>query len=225
MAADEIHTGLITTREVRDLSDEEVAKMKLVAAGKRGFQVFLASDLDRTFEPWLCDSDGGCWIFQHGEPADGWNPQIHAVVVQPDGGWYYVWPAHESQRHDAPNSRAELEARARRRETERERQEAEARTNLELLRSQARPVTLGDLDPATRSTLAEAGQRVEQAGGNLEVAKGRLVISLPPTAATDPSAVSALRQLYLAETEVVTCLKAKRPLPDKEILPSGALAP
>lgn len=60
----------------------------------------------------------------------------------------------------------------------------------------------------------------------VEIKDGRLVVSLPRSALGGvTSGLPAAELLYRAEGIVVEHVKATRPLPDREILPSGALAP
>lgn len=59
----------------------------------------------------------------------------------------------------------------------------------------------------------------------MELRNGELVVALPPGLfRTGEGPWQAARILYTAHRAVVACLRERRPLPDKEILPSGALA-
>jgi hypothetical protein len=83
------------------------------------------------------------------------------------------------------------------------------------LRKEARPVTVSDLDGGERLTLREAAERIEQAGGKLELKAGRLVVHLPPSALGQWGNVKvAAQRLYAAENVVAKCLREKQPLPD-----------
>jgi hypothetical protein len=75
-------------------------------------------------------------------------------------------------------------------------------------------------------TLREAGERVARAGGVVQEADGRLLVSLPGSARSAwSSALEAARRLYLCEPIVLERLKSGKPLPDKAVLPSGKLEP
>lgn len=75
-------------------------------------------------------------------------------------------------------------------------------------------------------TLAEAAATVDAHGGKVELRKdGELVVVLPPgvfRTGEGPWQVAWI--LCTAHREVVACLREKRPLPDREVLPSAALA-
>jgi hypothetical protein len=74
-------------------------------------------------------------------------------------------------------------------------------------------------------------ERLHGLGGKVEVAGGRLVVSLPPNQlGPDHPGGRIARWLYVAEVEVVACRRGDGPIgpdkvPDRPILPSGALAP
>jgi hypothetical protein len=87
------------------------------------------------------------------------------------------------------------------------------------LRRMAEPVTADSL------TLRAAAEQVERDGGMIKVEGDTLVISLPPARFGMAPALSAARLLYLAEETVIECLRAKRRLPDRQVLPSGRLVP
>ena len=81
------------------------------------------------------------------------------------------------------------------------RKSAKRQARLNEARKAALPVTLGQLDPACRMTLAEAGP-----------------------AQPSVSATSGRRcGLYTAETVVAEYLARKQALPDAEVTPAGAL--
>ena len=112
----------------------------------------------------------------------------------------------------------------------------EAETHRRALRMTAVPVSYDDLaGDGGRMTLRQAGEKVWEAGGTVRVKGGRLVVSLPPGAlvvmGAQSVAAKAAARLYLAE-ESVTAAASKRggdvdvaKLPDRPVLPSGAVAP
>jgi hypothetical protein len=72
--------------------------------------------------------------------------------------------------------------------------------------------------------LRGAAERIDQAGGKIEIDRGRLVVSLPPGAGmfgTEP--LDAAKILYLAESTVVAALNRGDDLPDAPVTPAGAL--
>lgn len=82
----------------------------------------------------------------------------------------------------------------------------------------------GDVAPALQLTLRQAADRIDQAGGKIEVRRDRLVVSLPPNAATfGREPIDAARVLYMAEPTVAAALKAGDDLPDAPVTPAGAL--
>jgi hypothetical protein len=169
--------------------------------------------------------DFGVWVHEDGEPPDGRDPKRDAVGITDNHGLRWYSPASDDKGRPitlddlvaGEKRRAQL-ATAQRRERERE---------LARARKQARPVTADALEPGEAMTLRAAGERVRNAGGTLAVHEGRLVVSLPASAfgLYSEGVKRAARRLYLAEPEVVRCLKAKSELPDRKILPTGALAP
>jgi hypothetical protein len=122
---------------------------------------------------------------------------------------------------------AELEVRREREAKAAERQERERQARLKEVRKSARPVTFAHVEPSTHGvTLAEAARRIANAGGRVEVEGGRLVVSLPGSGHGGMGSVLVFaRMLYAAEDVVTAALKSKVPLPEREVLPSGALAP
>jgi hypothetical protein len=73
--------------------------------------------------------------------------------------------------------------------------------------------------------LRGAAERIDHAGGKIEVARDRLVVSLPPGAGKAWSAepLDAARILYLAESTVVAALNRGDDLPDAPVTPTGAV--
>jgi hypothetical protein len=173
-------SGRLTAREVRELSVEEQERARLLEYGEAGFPIFLARDVDTSHSPYLV-ADGKVWVAAHGEPPKGRSPKTHAILLEDNGAWGFLILAAACQDEGAPTTVAELEERARRREEARARQAEEAKAELERRRRQATPVTLDDLaHDGERVTLRQAGERVVQAGGRLDVRGSRLVVSLPP---------------------------------------------
>jgi hypothetical protein len=219
-----------TRRLPRELTAEEQTRVRLLEYSEAGFQVFLRGDVDEQYAPYLV-ADGKVWVVAHGEPRAGRQPDTHALLVEDGGGWGFIVLVSASQEPNAPSTIAELEARAARREEAQARRAQEAQAALEVQRKSARPVTAGDVDGSPRVTLRAAAAQVLAAGGKLEARDGRLVVSLPPSALGWPSGpTQAAKLLYLGEAAVVKAAKrsgeveAAR-LPDRELLPSGALAP
>lgn len=93
------------------------------------------------------------------------------------------------------------------------------------MRSTAVPVTADSFETGPTLTLRAAAEQVEREGGTVKVEGGALVISLPPPRFGVAGPLSAARRLYLAEEIVLEHLNARRPLPDRAVLPSGKLAP
>jgi hypothetical protein len=134
-----------------------------------------------------------------------------------------------------PDTLQELEERESQKQAARERGRREQAAALEELRKLAAPVTFDDtIRDGARLTLREAAEVVVQAGGTIRVVGSRLVVSLPPGATlvlgAPTAAAKAAARLYLAE-EAVLAAAGKggdvdvAKLPDRPILPNGALAP
>ena len=76
-----------------------------------------------------------------------------------------------------------------------------------------------------QNLLLQTAAAVLAHGGRIEVRKdGELVVALPATLGAPSAPVEAARVLYLAHREVIACLTAGKPLPDREVLPSGVVA-
>jgi hypothetical protein len=211
---------------VREVSASDRAKIELLELGEAGYRVFRPRDLDWTYQPWLvAKDDGSIWTCEAGMPLSGYRPQTNAVLVGKNNSWAYLTSAPASSLGNAPRDRAELERRARDAEEQAERQAAEHQRTLAALRNLAAPVTTGDIEPALKWTLRGAAERIDQTGGKIEVARDRLVVSLPPGAGktwgSEP--LDAARILYLAESTVVAALKGGEDLPDAPVTPAGAV--
>ena len=165
-------------------------------------------------------ADGRLW--RRGLGMDhGRNPDAEAFAVAAD-----MSPVWFERPTKGPTTVEELEAQKvenakAAREAERERERERKRK-----RAQAVPVTLDNFEEGPALTLRAAGEQVTNLGGKVELVNDRLVVSLPRSALGGlTSGLAAARRLYLAEAEVVACLKAKRELPTRAVLPTGALAP
>jgi hypothetical protein len=190
------------------LHDDELQQLR-----QRGFRIFSWDELTEQAHGWLSDPDGYLWRLTAGEPLEGHQPGTSAVglgrgwVVRPEGS--------------DPRTLTELDKLVKVEQA----QQAESRrkqvAQREAIRKTAPPVTAGVLLGVGALTLAEAARKVEAAPGRLEVRGGRLVVHLPPTAGR--SARNAAALLYTGEQHVVEALKAKRPIPDREITGAGAL--
>jgi hypothetical protein len=217
--------GTMRGLEVRPLTSDQRSTFDLVDLGEAGYRIFGQRDLDHRFRPWLvAKEDGSIWTLEHGIPAAGVRPTSHAVLMDDPHNWAYLVSAQHSGRADAPASVAELEARAAKAKEDARRQADERERRLRELRKAATPVTSGDVDPKLKRTLAQAVERIDRAGGRVEVDHGRLVVFLPPSAGTfgsDP--LDAAKLLYLAEGAVVAALTSGEALPDKLVTPSGAV--
>jgi hypothetical protein len=164
--------------------------------------------------------------------ADGrlWQPDRAIEGHSADGAFAIdqalepVWFQRPKQ---GPRTVAELEVRREREAKAADRQERERQAQLKALRKTALPVTFGQVETSARGvTLAEAARRIANVGGTVEVEGGRLVVSLPPSVPGGVGLVLVFcRMLYAAEDVVTAALKSKAPLPEREVLPSGALAP
>jgi hypothetical protein len=211
---------------VREVPASDRAKIELLELGDAGFRVFRPRDLDWTHQPWLiAEDDGSVWTLEDGAPFSGYRPNTNAVLLGKRNSWAYLTAASASSTGNAPRDRAELERRARDAEEQAERQAAERERALAALRNSAAPVTAGDIESALKWTLRGAAERIDQAGGKIEVARDRLVVSLPPGAGrawgTEP--LDAARILYMAEPTVVAALNRGENLPDAPITPAGAV--
>jgi hypothetical protein len=209
-----------------EVTPEDAAKMELLQLGESGYRAFVVEDLDwATFAPWVvAKSDDTIWLLEDGMPARGFKPDTHAIVVDRHNTWRYLTSASASDRRDAPRDLAELEHRARAKAEHAERAAAERERKLNALRRAAVPVSLGTIDRSLRMTLAEAGATIDRHGGKIELRGGRVIVSLPPGAATyGTEPLNAATVIYRAEPAVVALLKANKPLPDSAITPSGAL--
>jgi hypothetical protein len=163
------------------------------------------------------DDSGRLW--QHDSSFESHNPERDAFTVGPDleAVWF-------KRPKGGPETVEQLEVQQARQAAAAEQQERERQARLREARKLALPVTLGHFDTTCRMTLVEAGRRVLDAGGKLEVRGGRLVVSLPPGATGGMGNVlAAARVLYTAETVVAEHLARKEPLPDAEVTPAGAL--
>jgi hypothetical protein len=170
----------------------------------------------------LSDERGRLWRL---DPTfdTGRDPSTHAVYV--GEGLEVVWlvrPTEGPRTFDELAKRQERQAKAAA-EHERGRQK-----RLAELRKTAVPVTSAHVERRPALTLAEAGERVRNAGGTFELMRGdRLLVRLPRRALGSGlgSAMRAAATLYLGEDEVTRCLMSKAELPDRAVLPTGALAP
>lgn len=134
-----------------------------------------------------------------------------------------------------PDTLAEWEERQARKEAGRERSRAKQAAKMDALRHTAEPVTLDTLRDETAMTLREAGESIEAAGGTIRVVDSRLVVALPRssmhTMGKPSGAARGAARLYAAEAEVVASASkrggevAPSKLPDRLVLPRGALAP
>jgi hypothetical protein len=86
-------------------------------------------------------------------------------------------------------------------------------------------VTTGDVDLALGMTLRGAAERIDRAGGKVELRGDRLAVCLPLDAgkmwSSEP--LDAARVLYIAEPAVVAALTNDEPLPDAPVTPGGAV--
>jgi hypothetical protein len=206
----------------QEVSASDRAKMELLDLGDAGYRIFRPGDLDWKHKPWLVASDGSIWTLEGGMPLSGYRPNTNAVLVGKHNSWAYMTAAAASGITNAPRDLAELERRARHAEEQAKRQAAERERNLAALRAAAVPVTAGDFDATLKMTLAQAAERIDQAGGRIEVDHGRLDIALPPGAAIfGRDNIDAARLLYAGEDAVVAALTNGKPLPDAPITPAG----
>ena len=208
-----------------EVPEGDRAKIELLDLGEAGFRIFRPRDLDHTHDPWLvAKDDDSIWTLESGMPLSGYRPNTNAVLVGKNNSWAYLTAASASSMSNKPRDRAEVERRARDAEAQAERQRAEHERNLVALRAAAVPVTTGDLDPAMRMTLAQAGERIDQAGGRIEVDHGRLIVCLPAGAGTfGTGPLDAAKVLYAGESAVVALLMKGEALPDAPITPAGAV--
>jgi hypothetical protein len=217
--------GIIGGYHESEVSASDQAKIELLELGQSGFRIFTQRDLMWDYRPWLvAKDDRSIWTLEGGMPLSGYRPTTNAVLVGKNNTWAYLTSVAASGIGNAPRDLAELERRARKADEEAERAAAAHDAKLAALRAAAVPVTLGDIEPGLRVTVRAAAERIDQAGGTVELDGGRLVVSLPPGANTfGPDCANAARVLYVAEDAVVAALKADEPLPDKPITPAGAV--
>lgn len=237
---DESGPAIISQRilAAETLPNEAEQQRRRQIAETRDLEVFAPVELERVeggngllvFVP-----DGTLWVQGTRHHVDVLGREKVRVVYEGDPLTpRFLIPANEAG-GNAPATLAEWNEREARRTTaiERSRQEQEAKRKA--LRLTAEPVTFDALagDGATL-TLRQAAEKVEAAGGTIRVEDARLVVALPPSAlhtmGLPSQAVKAAARLYKAEAEVVASAKrggevAASKLPDKAILPSGALAP
>jgi len=160
---------------VPELSPSDEAKIELLELGEAGYRIFRPRDLDWTHDPWLVvKDDGSIWTAEGGMPLSGYRPHTNAVLVGKNNSWAYLTSAAASSIGNAPRDLAELERRARHAEEQAKRQAAEHERKLAALRNAAAPVSIGDVEPALGMTLRGAAERIDQAGGKVELDRGRL---------------------------------------------------
>jgi hypothetical protein len=170
----------------------------------------------------FASEDGRLWQRAPGAQPRGREPGVDAFV--PAGNLNPIWYQRPGR---GPQTVAALKARNAEAAKVNAQREREAEARRAEARKAAVPVTLGDTDRAFRGvTLAAAARKVEQAGGKIEATGGHLLVSLPVgrKGASPTSALAAARLLYLAEDAVIAALKAGKDLPEREVLPNGALA-
>ena len=116
--------GTLGSFEAQEMSPADAAKMELLALGENGYRIFVVEDLDwATYAPWVvAKSDDSIWILEGGQPARGFRPDSHAVVVDRNNTWRYLTSSASSDRRDAPRDLAELERRKREKEEQAKRQ-------------------------------------------------------------------------------------------------------
>jgi hypothetical protein len=220
--------GTVGGMEIRPLTGAQRETLDLIELGDAGFKIFRPGDFIEDYAPWLvARADGSIWTLEGGMPLSGYRPTTNALLVGKANSWAYLTAVSASSIGNPPRDLAELERRAAKAAEDAKRQRAAQEQRLRELRKQATPVTVGWLDSTLRMTLAEAAEWVNAAGGRIELRKGddALVVSLPPSEMGWGGApVHAAELLYRARGEVVACLRDKRPFPDVEVLPSGALA-
>jgi hypothetical protein len=213
-------------------------KRELLDAGRKGFTICMPSDFDATYKPWLVKiDDQTIWLRQIGSPADGYRPTTHVVLVHDDGSWGYLTAAGATGMTNAPRSVRELRERAKeaaRAAAEHEKAEAAKFTAKQ---ATAVPVTAVMLDRNGPGSLREAVEIVERSGGRVEIVRGRVVVSLPPSevGATpwvggEQPGARAARTLYAAEGELLGSRRgdgriSPEKVPAEPLLPSGRLAP
>jgi hypothetical protein len=217
-------------REEREMTAAERSKAELLKLGE-SFRILLAKDLDRTHKPWLTTEDGEVWIAEGGEPAGGFSPTAHAIVVEPSGEWGFVTQTSASGRENFPRSAAELEARARRQEKAiadgRRAQETAKRMLLKA--PPPRVITAADLEPRLGRgpvTVRSLVERLQASGAVAVVEAGRLYVHV---STFDEHVLRLAAALYAVETEVISAVGGKAgvvdpaKLPAQEFTPSGAL--
>jgi hypothetical protein len=197
-------------------SDEELAQARraeeLEKLSERFEQLTGLHSVDRG--KWA-DDTGRLW--QHDSSLEDHHPERSAFTVGGD-----LEPVWFKRPKAGPQTLEQWELHQARRATAAEQQKRQRQPAINEARKTAVPVTLGHLDLSARMTLAEAGRRVIDAGGKVEVRGGRLVVSLRPGSIRGPGGVvAAARVLYTAEAAVVESVARKEPLPPSEVTPTG----
>jgi len=171
--------------------------------------------------------DGSVWTYEPGREQDGRKPSRDACGIVDGPGFGLRWYSKALDDKGHPLVLDDLVEMDKRREQAATAQRRKRDRELARRRKTAVPVTVAILEGGGVLTLRTAGERIRNAGGTLEVRDGRLVVGLPPDAlgAYSEGVKRAARRLYLAEPEVVRCLKAKTELPDRQVLRPGRWLP
>jgi hypothetical protein len=213
--------------EAKAILEDAQASAEVTRLHREGFEELVLASVGRGL---FADANGNLWRRQHGEPRDGRRPLDHGFVIAGDGrpAWF------SRPEFGQIRTASELEAR------DKQRAEAVAeqtKTREALLAASAkkasRVLTYRDLRGGVGpGSLAEAAEAIRAEGGRLDVANGRLFVVMPTRdpitdsfRVDDGRATGAARLLYAAEEVVVGCLTGKKPLPDAELTPAGALIP
>lgn len=209
--------------ETRDEQLREAAALAKVDGWvRRGGRVLDLDKLERAGTYLVERGTSEVWVHAPGEPRAGRDPKQDACGITDGPGFGVRWYRAARDEKGQLLTLDALVTRDRQAETRANRQRDR---ELARLRKEARPVTVSDLDGGERLTLGAAAERIKEAGGKLELRAGRLVVQLPPEALGlwGHAAKTAALRLYAAEEVVTTCLREKRPLPDAETTPGGAV--
>jgi hypothetical protein len=222
--------------QAQELPTEEETRRRDLLAESRGIDVVSSAELEKIegsngllhFLP-----DGTLWTQVPRHRVDDVGRRNVRVVFEGPRGKEtprYIAPA-DKEVPGAPATIDQWNEREARKAAAAEQQGREAEARLKRLQATARPVTVADFERDLPSTLRGMVDRLLLLGGRVEVAKGRIVVALPP-AETGLGTLGPriARLLYSAEGELLATRKgdgriAAEKVPDRGLLPSGRLEP
>jgi hypothetical protein len=220
-------------------SEEEARRLHQIAETK-GLEVFAAVELEKV------EGREGLLVFTGSGPEHGslWvqGAKYHAQELGRDKVRVVFEGKPVTPRFLIPASSRELPAtlsewqvRQERRRQALERQRQEAEKERKAAAATAKPVTWANLHgaPGLPVTLRAVAEQLHDLGGTIRIEAGRVVVALPARALTTPYATGPklAAYLYAAHEAIVEAVKGRAgpvaiaKLPERELLPSGHLAP